>query len=74
MCHSDDFLDPSGKICAFLILCCLMGGNILLCEHQVMEMMWLIPFQMLVWIHWLGQFSCILQSSVVYNAICFYKK
>ena len=25
MCHSDDVLDPSGIIRAFLILCCLMG-------------------------------------------------
>ena len=23
MCHFDDLLDPSGIICAFLILCCL---------------------------------------------------
>ena len=27
MCHFDDMLDPSGIICAFLILCCLMGGH-----------------------------------------------
>jgi len=27
MCHFDDVLDPSGIICAFLILCCLMGDG-----------------------------------------------
>ena len=26
-------------------------GNVLIREHQVMEMMWLFPFQILVWIH-----------------------
>jgi len=39
-----------------------------------MEMMWLFPFQMLVWIHWLWYFLCILQWSVVYNVIWFYKR
>ena len=52
MCHFDNLLDPFGIFCAFLILCCLMEGNILIHEYQVMEMMWLFPFQMLVWIHW----------------------
>jgi len=47
-------------ICALLILCCLMGGVVLIREHQVMDMMWLFPFQMLVWIHWLWHFSCII--------------
>jgi len=74
MCHFDDLLDPSGIICTFLILCISNGGNILVHEHQVMEMMQLFPFQMFVWIHWLGQFSTTLQSSVVYNSICLYKK
>ena len=53
MCHFDDMLDATGIICAFLILCCLNGVNVLICEHQVMEMMWLFPFKMLVRIHWL---------------------
>jgi len=42
------------------------GGNVLMHGHQFMEMMWLFPFQMLVWIRWLWHFLCILQSSVVY--------
>jgi len=37
-----------------------------------MEIM-LFLFQMLLWIHWLWHFMCILQSSVVYNVIWFYK-
>jgi len=45
------------------------GGNVLTHRHQFMETMWLFPFQMLVWIHWLWHFLCILQSSVVYNVI-----
>jgi len=45
MCHFDDVFDSSGIICAFLILCCLMGGKVLIREHQVAEMMWLFPFQ-----------------------------
>jgi hypothetical protein len=52
MCHFDDVLDQSGIICTFLILCCLMGGNILIRKYQVMEIMWLFPFQILVWIFW----------------------
>jgi hypothetical protein len=27
MCHFDYLLDPSGRFCAFLILCCLMRGT-----------------------------------------------
>ena len=73
ICHFDDMLDPSGIICAFLILSCLMG-EVLMREHQVMEMMWLFPFHMLVWIHWLCHFSCILLSSVLYNITCSSKK
>ena len=44
-CHFDDLLDPSGIICAFLYNLCLLdsvlsnGGNVLVHEHQVMEMM-----------------------------------
>ena len=52
MCHFDDVLDPSGIIYVFLTLLS-NGGNVLIHEHRVMEMMWLFPFQMLVWIHWL---------------------
>ena len=70
MCHFDDVLDPSGIIYVFLTLLS-NGGNVLIHEHRVMEMMWLFPFQMLVWIHWLWHFSCILQSNMVYNIICF---
>jgi len=39
-----------------------------------MDMMWLFPFHMLVWIHWLWHFSCILQSNVVHNVISLHKK
>ena len=49
MCHFDDVLDPSGIICAYLILCCL----ILIREDKVMDMMSLSAVQMLVWVHWL---------------------
>ena len=47
MCHFDDVLDLTGIICAFLILCCRMGERFNML-HQVIEMMWLFPFQMLV--------------------------
>jgi len=39
MCHVDDVLDPSGIICCLLDSVLFNGGNILIRDHQVMEMM-----------------------------------
>ena len=74
MCHFDDILDPSGIICAFLILCCLTEGNVLICEHQVMEMMWLFLFK--CWLGFIGYdiFLVFFYGQVRYIMSCFYKK